>query len=50
MNPKKLKSTVTSKVKASVVNKGTTPIVCISKSACGLEALEQVFGNESENI
>jgi len=49
MNPKKLKSTVSSKVKTSDLDAGQFPIVGIGASAGGLEALEQFLGNVPEN-
>jgi len=49
MNPKKLKSTVSSKVKTSDLDTGQFPIVGIGASAGGLEALEQFLGNVPEN-
>ncbi|TRZ74343.1 MAG: PAS domain S-box protein [Bacteroidetes bacterium] len=49
MNPKKLKSTVSSKEKTSELDAGQFPIVGIGASAGGLEALEQFLGNVPEN-
>jgi len=49
MNPKKLKSTVSSKEKTSDLDAGQFPIVGIGASAGGLEALEQFLGNVPEN-
>jgi two-component system CheB/CheR fusion protein len=48
VNPKKLKSTVSSKEK-SVIITGRFPIVGIGASAGGLEALEQFLSNVPEN-
>jgi two-component system CheB/CheR fusion protein len=49
MKPKNLKSTTSSKEKASVIDTGQFPIVGIGASAGGLEALEQFLGNVPEN-
>ena len=49
MNPKKLKSTGSSKEKTSNSDTGQFPIVGIGASAGGLEALEQFLGNVPEN-
>jgi two-component system CheB/CheR fusion protein len=49
MKPKNLKSTTSSKEKASDIDTGQFPIVGIGASAGGLEALEQFLGNVPEN-